>query len=107
MFNFLGRDFFNALSEKDEALFQVQIFRYLGGFVVGIPVFVFRTYYQVRVRMACSGCIWVFGQARWCHSNRLNTVNALIVRGDLGGLIEHNQEVVCGCRLDVQSPQNP
>lgn len=26
----------------------MQLFRYLGGFVVGIPVFVFKGYYQVR-----------------------------------------------------------
>ena len=47
VFNFLGRDFFNALSEKDAEGFSVQIVRYLAGFVVGIPVFVFKSYYQV------------------------------------------------------------
>lgn len=46
-FNFLGRDFFNALAEKDVQLFQVQLVKYLMGFVVGIPVFVFADYYQV------------------------------------------------------------
>lgn len=48
MFNFLGRDFFNALSEKDPDAFMHQIVLYLGAFVVGIPVFVFKSYYQVR-----------------------------------------------------------
>ncbi len=47
LFNFLGRDFFNALSEKDADAFTLQLFKYLGGFVLGIPVFVFRSYYQV------------------------------------------------------------
>lgn len=28
MFNFLGRDFFNALSEKNEELFYVQLVSY-------------------------------------------------------------------------------
>lgn len=48
VFNFLGRDFFNALSNKDEATFYGQLAKYLGGFAVGIPVFVFRDYFTVR-----------------------------------------------------------
>lgn len=48
VFNFLGRDFFNALSAKDEATFYVQLGKYLTGFAVGIPVFVFRDYFLVR-----------------------------------------------------------
>ena len=48
VFNFLGRDFFNALSEKDVDGFYMQLVKYLGGFAVGIPVFVFKGYYQVR-----------------------------------------------------------
>jgi ABC-type uncharacterized transport system fused permease/ATPase subunit len=47
VFNFLGRDFFNALSEKDVDGFYMQLVKYLGGFAVGIPVFVFKGYYQV------------------------------------------------------------
>eukprot|EP00892_Ulva_mutabilis_P009083 jgi/Ulvmu1/6547/UM003_0181.1 len=45
VFNFLGRDFFNALSNKDEATFYVQLGKYLTGFAIGIPVFVFRDYF--------------------------------------------------------------
>lgn len=48
MFNFLGRDFFNALSEKDADRFTMQLMKYLAGFCVGIPVFVFKGYYQVQ-----------------------------------------------------------
>ncbi|KAL6750267.1 ABC transporter transmembrane region 2-domain-containing protein [Haematococcus lacustris] len=51
LFNFLGRDFFNALSEKNEAEFGVQLVRYLGGFLVGVPVFVFKGYYQSRLAL--------------------------------------------------------
>jgi hypothetical protein len=47
LFNFLGRDFFNALSSKDADAFGTQLLRYLGGFAVGVPVFVFKGYYQV------------------------------------------------------------
>lgn len=37
-FNFLGRDFFNALANKDQEQFTKQLLYYLGGFAVGIPV---------------------------------------------------------------------
>jgi hypothetical protein len=46
-FNFLGRDFYNALAEKDVDGFKLQLIKYLCGFVLGIPVFVFADYYQV------------------------------------------------------------
>eukprot|EP00210_Caulerpa_lentillifera_P000612 g593.t1 len=46
-FNFLGRDFFNALSDKNVTLFTNQLFKYLGAFTIGIPVFVFKDYFQV------------------------------------------------------------
>lgn len=45
VFSFLGRDFFNALSSKNEAEFYSQLVKYLCGFAVGIPVFVFRDYF--------------------------------------------------------------
>ena len=48
MFNFLGRDFFNALAEKDADRFAGMIVKWLCALCVGIPVFVFRDYYQVR-----------------------------------------------------------
>lgn len=50
LFNFLGRDFFNYLSEKDVENFTMQLYRYLGGFVVGIPVFVLRDFFLVGAR---------------------------------------------------------
>lgn len=51
MFNFLGRDFFNALSEKDAERFTQMLFKWLGALVLGIPVFVFRSYYQDRLAL--------------------------------------------------------
>ncbi|GFR42440.1 hypothetical protein Agub_g3347, partial [Astrephomene gubernaculifera] len=51
IFNFLGRDFFTALSEKDEAAFHWQLAKYLGGFAAGIPVFVFRGYFQSKLSL--------------------------------------------------------
>ncbi|XP_039001850.1 ABC transporter D family member 2, chloroplastic-like [Hibiscus syriacus] len=43
-FNFLGRDFFNALANKDQEQFTTQLVYYLCGFAVGIPFFVLRDY---------------------------------------------------------------
>eukprot|EP00798_Chlamydomonas_sp_ICE-L_P008066 gene8066-1307_t len=50
-FNFIGRDFFNALSEKDTVAFGEQLVKYLGAFVIGIPVFVFKSYYQSKLAL--------------------------------------------------------
>ena len=51
MFNFLGRDFFTALSNKDQAKFTEMLFKWLAALCVGIPVFVFRDYYQARLAL--------------------------------------------------------
>jgi ABC-type uncharacterized transport system fused permease/ATPase subunit len=48
VFSFLGRDFYNALSERDVEGFKLMIVKYLAGFVLGIPVFVYTDYLQVR-----------------------------------------------------------
>lgn len=46
LFNYLGRDFFNALSAKDEAKFTEMLIKWLIALAMGIPVFVLRDYYQ-------------------------------------------------------------
>ncbi|CAK7326010.1 unnamed protein product [Dovyalis caffra] len=43
-FNFLGRDFYNALADKDQEQFTKQLLYYLGAFAGGIPFFVLRDY---------------------------------------------------------------
>ncbi|KAK3163289.1 hypothetical protein QOZ80_1AG0001730 [Eleusine coracana subsp. coracana] len=43
-FNFLGRDFYNALADKDQEKFTTQLLYYLGAFAGGIPFFVLRDY---------------------------------------------------------------
>ncbi|KAK9937298.1 hypothetical protein M0R45_014098 [Rubus argutus] len=43
-FNFLGRDFYNALANKDQEQFMKQLLYYLGAFAGGIPIFVLRDY---------------------------------------------------------------
>ncbi|KAG2448817.1 hypothetical protein HYH02_006168 [Chlamydomonas schloesseri] len=51
VFNFLGRDFFTALSDKNETAFYSQLVKYLGGFALGIPVFVFKSYFQSKLAL--------------------------------------------------------
>jgi hypothetical protein len=66
VFNFLGRDFFNALSERDVDAFQTQLVRYLGGFVVGVPVFVVKRYFQVGAGVGWVGvCVCGGGCGGW------------------------------------------
>ncbi|KAH9612579.1 hypothetical protein KSS87_001776 [Heliosperma pusillum] len=43
-FSYLGRDFYNALANKDQEQFMKQLLYYLGGFAGGIPIFVLRDY---------------------------------------------------------------
>ncbi|WIA11843.1 hypothetical protein OEZ85_011930 [Tetradesmus obliquus] len=50
-FNFLGRDFYNYLSDKNIDAFNMQLVKYLASFGVGIPVFVFKAYYQQRLAL--------------------------------------------------------
>ena len=50
-FSFLGRDFFNALSQKDAERFTQMLFKWLGALTVGIPVFVLRDYYQSQLAL--------------------------------------------------------
>ncbi|KAL4519069.1 hypothetical protein Ndes2526A_g00174 [Nannochloris sp. 'desiccata'] len=51
LFSFLGRDFFNALSAKDQVKFTEMLFKWLGALLLGIPVFVLRDYYQSRLAL--------------------------------------------------------
>ena len=51
LFSYLGRDFFNALSAKDEAKFAEMLGKWLVALCVGIPVFVMRDYYQSKLAL--------------------------------------------------------
>lgn len=51
MFSYLGRDFFNALSAKDQAKFTEMLVKWLVALSVGIPVFVLRDYYQSKLAL--------------------------------------------------------
>jgi hypothetical protein len=42
LFNFLGRDFFNALSAKDQEKFSEMLVKWIAAICLGIPVYVMR-----------------------------------------------------------------
>ncbi|KAF3794663.1 ABC transporter D family member 2 [Nymphaea thermarum] len=48
-FNFLGRDFYNALANKDQEQFMRQLLYYLGGFAGGIPVSILLHFFRVNL----------------------------------------------------------
>ncbi|MCD7456414.1 Canalicular multispecific organic anion transporter 1 [Datura stramonium] len=50
-FNFLGRDFYNALANKDQEQFTKQLLYYLAGFAGGIPFFVLRDYAREKLSL--------------------------------------------------------
>lgn len=52
-FNFLGRDFFNALANKDQEQFTKQLLYYLCGFAVGIPVSTLLHFLVLRFERLC------------------------------------------------------
>ncbi|XVF44357.1 hypothetical protein PTKIN_Ptkin02bG0113900 [Pterospermum kingtungense] len=54
-FNFLGRDFYNALANKDQEQFTKQLVYYLCGFAVGIPFFVLRDYARETLSLRWRG----------------------------------------------------
>ncbi|KAI7843346.1 hypothetical protein COHA_003043 [Chlorella ohadii] len=51
LFNFLNRDFFNALSAKDQAEFAEILVKFLVAICAGIPVYVLRDYYQSKLAL--------------------------------------------------------
>lgn len=50
-FNFLSRDFFNALTEKDQQGFVNKLALFPIAYVIGIPVFVFRDFFAARLSL--------------------------------------------------------
>lgn len=54
-FNFLGRDFYNALASKDQEQFYNQLIKYFAAFIGGIPVFVLRDYFRDTLALRWRG----------------------------------------------------
>ena len=63
-FNFLGRDFFNAISEKDAERFAQMLVKWLIALCAGIPVYVFRDYFQVSNHVHPSACMPYAGRGK-------------------------------------------
>lgn len=51
LFNFLGRDFFNAISAKDQEKFTEMLIKWLCAICAGIPVYVMRDYFQSKLAL--------------------------------------------------------
>ncbi|GAA0148297.1 ATP-binding cassette [Lithospermum erythrorhizon] len=64
-FNFLGRDFYNALSNKDQEQFTKQLLYYLGAFAGGIPVFVLRDYARETLSLRWRSWMTTFYMQRY------------------------------------------
>ena len=56
-FSYIGRDFWTALSQKDEAQFAIMLQRFLGALAAGVPVTVF--YRFQREKLALSWREWM------------------------------------------------
>lgn len=52
-FNFLGRDFYNALADKDQEKFTQQLLYYLGAFAGGIPVSILLLFLVLCIERLC------------------------------------------------------
>ena len=48
-FNFIGRDFFSSISDKDPEAFQRNLAMYVGAIAVAIPIFVMRDFFANRL----------------------------------------------------------
>lgn len=64
-FNFLGRDFYNALSNKDQEQFTTQLLYYLAAFAGGIPVFVLRDYVRETLSLRWRSWMTTFYMKRY------------------------------------------
>ena len=65
-FNFLGRDFFNAISDKDAERFAQMLIKWLCALCAGIPVYVFRDYFQVTCSVVMFSCVKVQRTQKVC-----------------------------------------
>ncbi|XP_021715844.1 ABC transporter D family member 2, chloroplastic-like [Chenopodium quinoa] len=68
-FSFLGRDFYNALANKDQDQFMKQLLYYLGGFSVGIPVFVLRDYAKETLSLRWRSWMTTFYMKRYLQNH--------------------------------------
>ncbi|CAK9264710.1 unnamed protein product [Sphagnum jensenii] len=69
-FNYLGRDFYNALASKDQEQFGKMLIYYLGATITGTPVFVLRNFSRERLALRWRGWMTSYYMDRY-FKNRI------------------------------------
>ncbi|CAO2816452.1 unnamed protein product [Amaranthus hypochondriacus] len=75
-FNFLGRDFYNALASKDQEQFTKQLLYYLGGFAGGIPVFVLRDFAKDTLSLRWRSWMTTFYMKRYLQNQNFYKIQS-------------------------------
>ncbi|KAK9274515.1 hypothetical protein L1049_021764 [Liquidambar formosana] len=75
-FSFLGRDFYNALANKDQEQFTKQLLYYLGGFAGGIPFFVLRDYARETLSLRWRSWMTSYYMERYLKNQTFYTIQS-------------------------------
>ncbi|KAL8171042.1 hypothetical protein V2J09_022846, partial [Rumex salicifolius] len=78
-FNFLGRDFYNALANKDQDQFTKQLLYYLGGFAGGIPFFVLRDYAKETLSLRWRAWMTTYYMNRYLKNQAFYKIQSMSV----------------------------
>ncbi|ERN20070.1 ABC transporter D family member 2, chloroplastic isoform X1 [Amborella trichopoda] len=78
-FNFLGRDFYNALANKDQEQFTKQLLYYLGGFAGGIPFFVLRDYARETLSLRWRSWMTSYYMQRYFENQAFYKIQSLSI----------------------------
>ncbi|XP_057950010.1 ABC transporter D family member 2, chloroplastic isoform X2 [Malania oleifera] len=78
-FNFLGRDFYNSLANKDQAQFMKQLLYYLCAFAGGIPVFVLRDYARQTLSLRWRSWMTRYYMERYLSNRTFYKIQSLSV----------------------------
>ncbi|GAB2276373.1 Canalicular multispecific organic anion transporter 1 [Dionaea muscipula] len=78
-FSFLGRDFYNALANKDQEQFTKQLLYYLGGFAGGIPFFVLRDYARETLSLRWRSWMTTYYMDRYLRKQTFYKIQSLSI----------------------------
>ncbi|GAB2222858.1 hypothetical protein Droror1_Dr00016988 [Drosera rotundifolia] len=78
-FNFLGRDFYNALANKDQEQFSKQLLYYLGAFAGGIPFFVLRDYARDTLSLRWRSWMTTYYMDRYLRNQTFYKIQSLSI----------------------------
>ncbi|GAB4836727.1 Canalicular multispecific organic anion transporter 1 [Ancistrocladus abbreviatus] len=78
-FNFLGRDFYNALANKDQEQFSKQLLYYLGAFAGGIPFFVLRDFARDTLSLRWRSWMTTYYMERYLKNQAFYKIQSLSI----------------------------